>query len=203
MKEKRSRLSSEDGVSPVVGVMLMLVVTIIIAAVVSAFSGGMIGDQNKVPKATIRATFSISDGMKIIHTGGDPLPIHTTVFTIWDGPTFGPNVETISRQVVNKSLIQDSDGTYILGDGGMLQKTSFKAGDVLLIGSEDIYPDRLQPNVMPTDYSHDDGLEYEGEQTNRWALVLRNTDNLGNEFVISLSDSSGNLIAKTDVTVTS
>jgi FlaG/FlaF family flagellin (archaellin) len=34
----------EDAVSPVVGVMLMLVVTIIIAAVVSGFAGGLAGE---------------------------------------------------------------------------------------------------------------------------------------------------------------
>jgi FlaG/FlaF family flagellin (archaellin) len=38
---------TEHAVSPVVGVMLMLVVTIIIAAVVSAFAGGMTGDTKQ------------------------------------------------------------------------------------------------------------------------------------------------------------
>jgi FlaG/FlaF family flagellin (archaellin) len=42
---------SDAGVSPVIGVMLMIVVTIIIAAVVSAFAGGLSGDQKKVPVA--------------------------------------------------------------------------------------------------------------------------------------------------------
>jgi Protein of unknown function (DUF1628). len=44
-----------SAVSPVVGVMLMLVVTIIIAAVVSAFAGGLGGSQTKTPQATIVA----------------------------------------------------------------------------------------------------------------------------------------------------
>lgn len=39
----------EQAVSPVVGVMLMLVVVIIIAAVVSGFSGGLLGNQEKTP----------------------------------------------------------------------------------------------------------------------------------------------------------
>lgn len=45
----------EDAVSPVVGVMLMLVVTIIIAAIVSAFAGGMASSQEKVPQASVIA----------------------------------------------------------------------------------------------------------------------------------------------------
>ena len=42
---------SESGVSPVIGVMLMLVVTIIIAAVVSAFAGGVTDTSTDVPIA--------------------------------------------------------------------------------------------------------------------------------------------------------
>lgn len=40
---------SEDAVSPVIGVMLMLVVTIIIAAVVAAFAGGVGADAEPAP----------------------------------------------------------------------------------------------------------------------------------------------------------
>ncbi len=54
---------SEPAVSPVVGVMLMLVVTIIIAAVVSAFAGGLTGAQQKAP--------SISMDVDIGNTGSD------------------------------------------------------------------------------------------------------------------------------------
>jgi len=43
-------LKIEGAVSPVVGVMLMLVVTIIIAAAVSAFAGGpLAGDEQGAP----------------------------------------------------------------------------------------------------------------------------------------------------------
>lgn len=45
----------DSAVSPVVGVMLMLVVTIIIAAVVSAFAGGLANEQHKAPQVTISA----------------------------------------------------------------------------------------------------------------------------------------------------
>jgi FlaG/FlaF family flagellin (archaellin) len=43
----------EEAVSPVVGVMLMLVVTIIIAAVVSGFAGSMMNGQTKAPTIEI------------------------------------------------------------------------------------------------------------------------------------------------------
>jgi archaeal type IV pilus assembly protein PilA len=57
-----NRREPEEAVSPVVGVMLMLVVTIIIAAVVSGFAGGLIGGNNqKVP--------TLAMDVKIANTG--------------------------------------------------------------------------------------------------------------------------------------
>ena len=50
MKRKLEK-NGEDAVSPVVNVMLMLVVTIIIAAVVSGFAGGLINSQEATPSA--------------------------------------------------------------------------------------------------------------------------------------------------------
>ena len=47
------RTEKDDAVSPVVGVMLMLVVTIIIAAVVAAFAGGIATETKATPSAII------------------------------------------------------------------------------------------------------------------------------------------------------
>ena len=53
MKQKER---NEDAVSPVIGVMLMLVVTVVIAAVVTAFATGMAGDSTSTtPMALLEA----------------------------------------------------------------------------------------------------------------------------------------------------
>jgi len=52
---------TEDAVSPVIGVMLMLVVTIIIAAVVSTFAGGMMKSEQTAPQASFECVIS-NDG---------------------------------------------------------------------------------------------------------------------------------------------
>jgi FlaG/FlaF family flagellin (archaellin) len=52
--------SRDAGVSPVVGVMLMLVVTIIIAAVVSAYSGGLAKTSDKAPSIAMDVTIKNS-----------------------------------------------------------------------------------------------------------------------------------------------
>ena len=55
------RTKSEDAVSPVIGVMLMLVVTIVIAAVVAAFAGGLGADAETAP-TTVLDVHDLSTG---------------------------------------------------------------------------------------------------------------------------------------------
>ncbi|MDO9523039.1 MAG: type IV pilin N-terminal domain-containing protein [Methanocorpusculum sp.] len=64
MNQKRTYKKHENAVSPVVGVMLMLVVTIIIAAVVSGVAGGLIQDVSQAPSlsANVEAT---TDGVTL------------------------------------------------------------------------------------------------------------------------------------------
>jgi archaeal type IV pilus assembly protein PilA len=56
----QKKIQNEEAVSPVVGVMLMLVVTIIIAAVVSGFAGGLAGTQQKAPAASFECRIANS-----------------------------------------------------------------------------------------------------------------------------------------------
>ncbi|WP_052418779.1 type IV pilin [Methanolacinia paynteri] len=64
------KLRTEDAVSPVIGVMLMIVVTVIIAAVVSGFAGGYSDEDRKAPTAVIscRAT---DNKLLFTHESGD------------------------------------------------------------------------------------------------------------------------------------
>ena len=62
MKIMNLKERNEDAVSPVIGVMLMLVVTIVIAAVVAAFAGGIATDTEPTPAVILEAT--VYDGDK-------------------------------------------------------------------------------------------------------------------------------------------
>ena len=62
---------NEHAVSPVVGVMLMLVVTIIIAAVVSAFAGGLATGKEKAPQASLDDTYHVN---RCVWNGGPSIP---------------------------------------------------------------------------------------------------------------------------------
>ncbi|MFA5331581.1 MAG: type IV pilin N-terminal domain-containing protein [Methanoregula sp.] len=78
-------IQKEAAVSPVVGVMLMLVVTIIIAAVVSGFSGGLVGSgSQKSPSLTM--------DVKIVNTG------------YWTGSGFFATITGVSDPIPTKDL---------------------------------------------------------------------------------------------------
>lgn len=72
----------DSAVSPVVGVMLMLAITVMIAAIVSAAAGGLSGTEKKTPGAILEVTlYSAKDyggysmpSMTIKHISGSALP---------------------------------------------------------------------------------------------------------------------------------
>jgi len=68
---------NEDAVSPVIGVILMVAITVILAAVIAAFVFGLGGQQVAAPTVSITAannpeTTGVPD-MKIQHKGGEML----------------------------------------------------------------------------------------------------------------------------------
>lgn len=77
---QRHMVKTDDAVSPVVGVMLMLVITIIIAGLVAAFASGIIDSGSVTPKAYFDVKISVDEQytdenkyavMVIEHLGGD------------------------------------------------------------------------------------------------------------------------------------
>jgi len=178
---------TESAVSPVVGVMLMLVVTIIIAAIVSAFSGGLMSSQNKVPQATIQGQFSIANGMTITHAGGDPIATNDLVFTVRDSDLFGSNLEQTTAQVINMTLITNSNGTAIVDSTtGAINVPAYLSGDTWFISPANIACGTLQPSVNASLGS---------------TYCFANTANIGKTFRLDVSDKQGDLISKTDVTI--
>ena len=68
-------LFTEDrGVSPVIGVILMVAITVILAAVIGAFVLGL-GDQasNTAPQASFSFDFSDDNDVTVTHSGGDTI----------------------------------------------------------------------------------------------------------------------------------
>jgi hypothetical protein len=196
----------DNAVSPVVAIMLMLVVTIIIAAVVSGFAGSAVTGQKKAPQALVNGKFSILNGMEITHAGGDALATKDLVFTIKNGKTFGPNLEQTTAQIVNKSYISDTTGQFLLENyDGSSAIPSFKSGDTLFISNNNCTCNVLQTRVAPQPWSPiaPDGYTYQGTQKAAlFNLCYRNANSIGKTFTLEVSDkSSGALISRSDIVI--
>jgi len=103
----------DDAVSPIVGVMLMLVVTIIIAAIVSSFAGGLGDSSTQAPVATLAVKMFAGPNdrnVTIEHLGGDALATKDlqiissyTVPTKW-GSTTLKNSGRVIKHTIDGSL---------------------------------------------------------------------------------------------------
>jgi archaeal type IV pilus assembly protein PilA len=99
---KRERMG-EDAISPVVGVMLMLVVTIIIAAVVSGFAGGLIGGNNQ-------KTPTLAMDVKIDNSASNAVNFAATVLSISE-PVPTSKLKLSTSWVKNATVYGGADTT--------------------------------------------------------------------------------------------
>jgi len=202
----------EDAVSPVVGVMLMLVVTIIIAAVVSGFAGGLVKTQTKAPQATIEGTFSVTRGMSLTNAGGDALATSNIVITTSNGPTFGPGLGSTTVNTVPLNLTVNSAGTPIefwnpsTGAYDGWNVTAFSPGDTWYINISNCNPNLLTPGTASFHGSYNlvnNEWTFTKPSDAFWALNFVNPNNIGKQFYLSAYDkATGALISQTSVTIT-
>jgi len=183
------RMKGDQAVSPVVGVMLMLVVTIIIAAVVSAFAGGMSTGKDKAPQATVKAKFSQSNGMEIYHMGGDTINTQSTSVIVRPTRSFG-NYDQLSW-VINKSVIKTDNKDWVNQSVSMTYNLArtFKPGDTAYILSADLPRVQEKTGGVADYYSNSYGFG--------------NVKSVGNSFILTLTDDSGKSIASTEVEIRS
>ncbi|HJJ62551.1 MAG: type IV pilin N-terminal domain-containing protein [Methanocorpusculum sp.] len=110
----------DDAVSPVIGVMLMLSITIIIAAVLMAFAGGMADTKPATPSVDLSAEF-VKNGSDIVlrlsHNGGDAL-----------------NPKDIKLTAYVTTLDASSESITL---SSIFTETSWKAGDIIVLKADE------------------------------------------------------------------
>lgn len=168
------KVNQDMAVSPVVGVMLMLVVTIIIAAVVSAFAGGLGGSTSKSPQVSLEGAYSISKGLSITNTGGDALSLNIVNFQLYCSNAWGSSASKM-RSTLNESQFVDSSGAT----AGWL-----RPGETIYILPPYSEAPWLQPGVSKT----------------YWYNA---SSNIGKPIVLEVMDSSGHAVTSTEITITS
>jgi flagellin-like protein len=70
---------NDEAVSPVIGVILMVAITVILAAVIAAFVFGMSGNISKTKVVAVTATQPDATHISITYNGGQDAPTLTTV----------------------------------------------------------------------------------------------------------------------------
>ena len=123
------QMKKESAVSPVVGVMLMLVITIIIAALVAAFAGGLVENTEPPTNAVIKLE---SYEMAIVDNDNNVAPT-IMVFVHKGGETFnldGAELAITYNYKTNKTALTDcADPKIISLDASEKLKLVGKATD--------------------------------------------------------------------------
>ena len=173
-----------EAVSPVVGVMLMLVVTIMTAAMVSGFAGGLPDTSYKSSSIALKATYSQANGLTLVNMGGEPLGTSDVVVLTRPTDTFGDS-EQLTWTIYPIDIVtkrgQAAGGEYAwFTEDGSYGARSFAAGDAAYVA----------PEYMQNGLDADDTLSF------------NNADNIGKEFWVELSDKSGMIFAKAKAVIT-
>jgi len=157
----------EKAVSPVIGVLLMLTLTLIIAAIVNSYAGGLMETESKAPSVTLQVSYSIADGMQIRHVSGDPLPTQSVKLMVRPSESMGKSASQYPS-VVNKSLITNLTGTQSWTSG----ITSLKPGEIdyILNKSPSYNLSQLQENIPES-------------QEQYW---FNQSNNIGNTFFLEV-----------------
>ncbi len=145
-------LKDKKGVSPVIGVILMVAITVILAAVIASFVFGMSGKVKAAPNAQIRLEDNdgtISDGnsdniFDIMHYGGDTLKCDDIRLVVsvgnnkdtleWDGTdSFDGNSLTCTSNDIDDGFISVGDTMTVTETNAFLDSADVPATVTLKI----------------------------------------------------------------------
>jgi flagellin-like protein len=96
---------NEEGVSPVIGVILMVAITVILAAVIAAFVFGLVGTMQTTKVVAINAKQVNSTAISVMNMGGQDVGSLTTITV--SGDVVGG---TVGNAVGNRADFLLSDG---------------------------------------------------------------------------------------------
>jgi len=147
------------GVSPVIGVILMVAITVILAAVIGAFVLGIGGDIDTAPQASFEITDTDTEEnqIELRHRGGDTIEWDDTNLIVenasdsetvrWDGPDAG-SFSAGDRATINTSgdreltsggePISASEGDFTFNTGDRITVTLIDRSSGEIIFDRDV-----------------------------------------------------------------
>ena len=120
--QKLLSTDEEQAVSPVIGVILMVAITVILAAVIASFVLGLGSNQEVAPTATFDFNYdSDGDYLNITHTGGDNI-VATNLYVR------GENIDTTGEWKDNGGgATAEIDGNSAVTSGNTIDITGVEA----------------------------------------------------------------------------
>jgi len=111
-KTLKSLKNDKQAVSPVIGVILMVAITVILAAVIAAFVFGISPAGEATPNVQLRATvYDASNNLTLQHMGGDPINLGQCNVTV------NNEYVTITGELTVGNTATSSDGVPTLSRG--------------------------------------------------------------------------------------
>ena len=131
----RQLLSDDDAVSPVIGVILMVAITVILAAVIASFVLGLGQDtMNSQPQASFSFDYNkTGTNVTITHDGGDSIAANELYVR---GSGFGTDHATGGPNAINGSENWTEAGAYTAS-------TDIVAGNFVIVPAESNYDIRV------------------------------------------------------------
>jgi flagellin-like protein len=147
--ELKKFLHDDDAVSPVIGVILMVAITVILAAVIASFVLGLGDTTQQTPTASFsfdyEQTSGTGDSLTITHDGGDTIPasrLSASTSGITDGAATSPEELTYSGTLFTSSgdvssgtsdTIDGSSGADFVDSGGNNDAAEMDGGTVRVV----------------------------------------------------------------------
>ena len=130
--ELKTLFEADDdrAVSPVIGVILMVAITVILAAVIGTFVLGL-GDQvESAPQASFNFDYDSSDGgeVEIRHRGGDTIDTSNVDVRV-NGETVPTEGDDFVFSGSGDSFDDETDGTFSAGNSVTVQGNNFERDD--------------------------------------------------------------------------
>ena len=131
----------ERAVSPVIGIILMVAITVILAAVIGAFVIGIGDDQETVPQASFdfdQTGDAGDDGeVTVEHTSGDTIPEDNIEVSVTDDMDVTSDFDG-DVSAGSTATVDISDGDVESGDSINIVWTSDGGGDSSVLASYDV-----------------------------------------------------------------
>ena len=122
----KSMVADDDAVSPVIGVILMVAITVILAAVIGTFVLGL-GDD--LGQTAPNANYDVEDNQVLVHNGGDPIVAEQVTFDGTDvsEDNTGADVDEETGEITAGGTIADAEDAI-----GEEEDDEFEGGEQLV-----------------------------------------------------------------------